>query len=341
MAPSPTRRRSPRALLIAALLLAPLALVSAPQAAASSAGSTGSAGSSAGDRLAGAHDPDWMRRLPDGASLASLSIPGTHDTMTAGATIVSQTQDASLPQQLDAGVRALDIRTRHFRDAFSIHHGPEYLHANFTDVVREVADFLRANPTETVLMRMKSESTEAENTRSYEDTLDWYVHDNPETRDLLREHLWTPPAGYDGAIPTLGQARGRIVILQDFTATTAFGPQWGGSRMDIQDDYVLSGLADVTRKWDEARAQFDRARAGAPKTLYVNHLSATGVPDPGAIVSGALPVTIADGALGVTGMNARALDYLTGAGRGRTGVVMTDFPTAALVAEIIAHNDFR
>ncbi|TQF66268.1 phosphatidylinositol-specific phospholipase C [Rhodococcus spelaei] len=335
MAPSPVRR----AILIAALLLAPLSLA-APQAVAASAGSTGSAGSSAGDRLAGAHDPDWMRRLPDDASLASLSVPGTHDTMTAGASIVSQTQDASLPSQLDAGVRALDIRTRHFRDAFSIHHGPEYLHANFTDVVREVADFLRVNPTETVLMRLKSEDTEAENTRSYQDTLNWYLHDNPDTRDLLREHLWTPPAGYDGSIPTLGQTRGRIVILQDFSATTAYGPKWGGNRMDIQDDYVLSGLADVPRKWDEARAQFERAGVGSPSTLYVNHLSATGVPDPGAIVSGALPVTIADGALGVTGMNARAVDYLAGAD-GRTGVVMTDFPTAALVAEIIAHNDFR
>ncbi|MFE3291563.1 phosphatidylinositol-specific phospholipase C [Rhodococcus sp. NPDC059234] len=339
MAPSPTRRRSSRALLIAALLLAPLTLAAAPQALASSAGSTGSAGSSADDRLTGAHDPAWMGRLPDDASLASLSIPGTHDTMTAGASPVAQTQDATLPEQLGAGVRALDIRTRHFRDSFAIHHDLEYLHANFTDVVRQVTDFLVANPSETVLMRLKSEYTEAENTRTYQDTLNWYVNDNPDTRDLLRTHLWTPPAGYDGSIPTLGQTRGKIVVLQNFTATTEYGPRWGGPYTDIQDDYALSGLADVSRKWGQARAQFERSRVGAPGTLFVNHLSATAA-DAGAVAGGALPVTIADGAVGVIGMNARALSFLADAG-GRTGVVMTDVPTAELVTEIIAHNDFR
>ncbi|WP_052809853.1 phosphatidylinositol-specific phospholipase C [Streptomonospora alba] len=273
-------------------------------------------------------DPDWMSRLPDGTSLADLSVPGTHDTMAYDASPVSQTQQSPLHEQLDAGVRALDIRTRHHRDVFPIHHGSEFLNANFTDVVVAATDFLRAHPGETVLMRLKQEHTAEENTRSYEETLDWYIDENPETSARLRQHLWRPSAG-DGAIPTLGEVRGRIVVLQDFGSGGAYGPRWNGARMDVQDDYDLPTLFHVPQKWDAARAHFERADAGDSGVLYVNHLSASG---------GALPSSIAYGALGVEGMNSRALDYLAAGNVQRTGVVMADFPGPDLVETVIAHN---
>ncbi|GAA4946226.1 hypothetical protein GCM10023224_32020 [Streptomonospora halophila] len=276
-----------------------------------------------------ASNPDWMSRLPDSTSLAALSVPGTHDTMAYDASPVSQTQESPLPEQLDAGVRALDIRTRHYRDAFPIHHGAEYLHANFTDVVVAATDFLRAHPGETVLMRLKQEHTAEENTRSYEETLDSYIEENPQTRDRLREHLWRPDAGYGGRIPTLGEVRGRIVILQDFGSGHAYGPRWNGEWTDIQDDYDLPTLFHVPQKWDAARTHFERTAAGDSDVLYVNHLSASG---------GALPSSIAYGALGVEGMNSRALDYLAAGGTQRTGVVMADFPGPDLVEAVIARN---
>ncbi|MFC4602840.1 phosphatidylinositol-specific phospholipase C [Rhodococcus kronopolitis] len=334
-------RRVPRLIPIAAAAVLATTMFLSPAAVAAPVGSAGSAGSSgsvADSGLGSAHDPDWMGRLPGRASLASLSVPATHDTMTAGASIVAQTQDHTLPEQLEAGVRALDIRTRHFRDAFTIHHGLEYLNANFTDVVRQTTDFLRANPTETVLMRLKTEHTEVENTRSYEQTLDWYIHDNPDTAPLLAAHLWTPPARYDGRIPTLGETRGKIVVLQDFAATKPYGPVWEGSHTDIQDDFELGNLADLPQKWDKARIHFERTDSGPSKVLFVNHLSATGVPDPVAMASGALPVTIARGTPEMPGMNARATQYLLPETVGRTGVVMADFPTAELVETVISHN---
>lgn len=276
-----------------------------------------------------AANPDWMSQLPDSTSLAALSVPGTHDTMAFNSSIISLTQESPLPEQLHAGVRALDIRTRHYRDAFPIHHGSEYLHANFTDVVTATTDFLREHPGETVLMRMKQEHTAAENTRSYEQTLDWYINDNPETRDLLQQHLWRPPADYGGRIPALGQVRGRIVILQDFGSGHTYGPRWNGAWMDVQDDYHLPTLFHIPQKWDAARAHFERTDTGSPDVVYVNHLSGSG---------GALPTSIAYGALGVQGMNERALNYLAAGNVQRTGVVMADFPGPDLVDTVIAHN---
>ncbi|EME23664.1 phosphatidylinositol-specific phospholipase C [Rhodococcus triatomae] len=321
------------------VLLTALLLIPAPLAAAGSL-DTGSApeqlgatGSLSPSGLERAENPDWMGGLPDDIGLSELSLPGTHDTMAARASVFAETQDVDLPIQLRAGVRALDIRTRHFRDVFPIHHGLEYLDTNFTDVVVQLTDFLRDHPTEAVVMRLKEEYTAAENTRSYEDTLDWYIHDNPETGVRLREHLWHADGN---RFPTLGEARGKIVVIQGFDSEKPFGPRWATAGMDIQDTYELAELRDVDRKWDLVRAQFDRAAAGDPQTFFVNHLSATG--NPVALVTGTVPVTVARGVPGTTGILTRAEDHLTANPTGRTGAVMADYPTPELVDELVARN---
>lgn len=335
---SPGLRRRCRGAFVGLVITA--AVLPAPLASAASAGPfTGSLdpGSStaslAPSGLADADNADWMSALPDDVALPALSLPGTHDTMASRASVFAETQDTDLPTQLRAGVRALDIRNRHFRDAFPIHHGVEYLDANFTDVVVQVTDFLRAHPSETVVMRLKEEFTPAENTRSYEDTLDWYRSGNPETRDRLQQHLWQPAStGY----PRLGAVRGKIVVLRDFAAERWSGPRFGDASMDVQDTYELSGLGDVERKWGLVRAQFEDARAGSPGLLFVNHLSATG--SPAGMATGTLPVTVARGVPGTPGILDRAEAYLRSEPAGRVGIVMADFPTAALVESVIAHN---
>ncbi|AOW94594.1 1-phosphatidylinositol phosphodiesterase [Rhodococcus sp. WMMA185] len=295
------------------------------------------AGSMGSDDLDSMSAPDWMGDLPDSANPTELSLPGTHDTMAYSASLIGATQDFDLATQLNAGIRVLDIRTRHYQDEFPIHHGIEYLQADFADVVSTVSEFLRENPSETVFMRMQKEYKDAENTRSYEDTLNWYIHDNPDTRDLLSEYLWTPPADYDGAIPDLGEIRGQVVILQNFSADGVYGPRWGRN-MDIQDDYLLPSLDDIDTKWEKVRDQFEKAEQGSMQTMFVNGLNATSGEDLGAIIDGVLPMTVAKGTRNVTGIVPRTEDYLRDSGTGRTGIVFADFPSAALVEEVIARN---
>ncbi|WP_082127037.1 phosphatidylinositol-specific phospholipase C [Allosalinactinospora lopnorensis] len=274
--------------------------------------------------------PDWMSLVPDDTDLAALSIPGTHDTMARGVTPAANTQDSGLPEQLGAGIRALDIRARHHRDVFPIHHGRVYLNANFTDVLRDTTDFLKEHPTETVLMRLKEEYRAEENTRSFAETLEWYLNDNPDTADLAREHLWSP--GGDGRrIPTLGEARGKIVLLQDFNGDGAvYGPRWGGPAMDIQDEYRVPTIFDIDDKWHKARAHFEKTGSGDSEALSVNFLSGAGV--------GAYPKEVARGVLGLRGVNDFALQYLFERNVSRTGVVMMDYPGAGLVDAVVAHN---
>ncbi|OJT20209.1 hypothetical protein BO221_32780 [Archangium sp. Cb G35] len=260
------------------------------------------------------HHPNWMRWVPDSTRVSALSLPGTHDTMADETewyvTVFERawilTQGANLRPQLDAGVRALDIRARHIGNAFTIHHGAYYLMTNFGDVLNTTVQFLQANPTETVLMRVKKEHTEENNSRSFAATFESY-------RDAYSPYIWRGTH-----VPALGEVRGKIVILDDFDGGD-HGISWNSIR--LQDAWEET---NTTNKWNLARNHLVAANTGDINSLYVNFLSAAG--------AGGTPAGIADE------VNEQALHYLMGANVQRTGVVMMDFPGAGLIDAIIAHN---
>ena len=66
--------------------------------------------------------PNWMEWIPDGTPISELAIPGTHDSASLDGGDLVETQDLSLRAQLDAGIRAFDIRARHIENVFAIHH---------------------------------------------------------------------------------------------------------------------------------------------------------------------------------------------------------------------------
>ena len=70
---------------------------------------------------------------------------------------IARCQTMSLLDQLEAGVRFLDIRCRHFHRSFLIHHDRVYQGTTFDQVLDVALQFLTDNPTETILMRLKKE----------------------------------------------------------------------------------------------------------------------------------------------------------------------------------------
>lgn len=262
------------------------------------------------------NNPRWMAALPDATPLAAMSIPATHDTMALYGGDLAQTQSLKLADQLNAGVRGLDIRLRHIGDAFAIHHGVVYQRANFNDVLNATTAFLRANPSETVLMRVKEEHTPEGNTRPFEATFAAYRND-----PAYSAFFW---AGNQP--PTLGAARGKIVLLDNIPGD--FGIPW--SSLNIQDDYEVPTIFDIDDKWDKARRHFEATEAGPLDQLYVNFLSGSSV--------GAFPNAVAGGTMGLTGVNHFAYDYLAGPTVNRAGLVMMDFPGRDLIDIIIQRN---
>ena len=157
---------------------------------------------------------NWMEFVNDDVRLSRLNIPGTHnsgalhDLPTIFASGTAKCQDLTIKEQLEIGVRYLDIRCRHIDNVFTIHHGRVYQKQNFGDVLNTCYSFLARHPSETIIMSVKREHTSENNTRSFVETFN--------ERYLSRR----PSRWYLGdTIPALGDVRGKIVLLRRFGGT--------------------------------------------------------------------------------------------------------------------------
>nr|HEX4318767.1 phosphatidylinositol-specific phospholipase C [Kofleriaceae bacterium] len=219
--------------------------------------------------------PGWMSTQPDSASLASLTIPGTHDSMALYEPIagVAKTQTLALADQYAAGVRYVDIRCHDIDDSFAIYHGIIDEQATFDDVLDATFEFLDAHPTETIVMSVKEEGDAEGATIPFDAAFAPY----------LAKH---PGGWYTGdAVPALGGVRGQIVLLRRFatTATTPLGidgSQWadnttftltpGAATLRIEDNYTVD---DPATKWTNITNLFDEARTLDDGTWYIAYTS--------------------------------------------------------------------
>ena len=177
---------------------------------------------------------NWMSLLPDDRYLSELNIPGTHDSATAnveGSWNASYNKVACqkyfIEQQLYAGVRALDLRTRwHGNDMVMVHgdficHTPDHNNRSKNKTFRSVLDtvirYLKAHPTETVIATLKIDSGDKDKGRlALVNILNEYTERYPD-----RFYCWTETAFPNTLVaaqnrmtsPTLGQARGKIVLM--------------------------------------------------------------------------------------------------------------------------------
>lgn len=338
-------RSMKRALAVLGATILAIALTSVPEAA--------FAADASYRTLSTASNPDWMRSLADGRSLASLSIPGTHETMAIHGGDYTQTQEdfgdsgATLAAQLNAGIRMVDIRARvNDGNTFTIHHGSTYQNANFDDVLNTIATFFAAHPRETVLMRLKQECTgeigsctDSSGQASFPDIFDAYVAKHPGL-------FWVPSVTRSTAadVPTLGAVRGTIVLVVMNGAHGGRYANYGlaqfsgwndGSSTYVQDEYNVPNIGAIATKRDQVRRFLDATSAGDTTRIYVNFGSGASI--------FCQPQWTAGGALGVQGVDPFLLEYLNqGADVHtpvvRTGVLMLDFPGGGLINKILSYN---
>ena len=181
------------------------------------------------DAFAGTDNPvnfnyadDWMKDIPDDALLSSVNIPGTHDTGTAGVfwdasaqASISTCQKYYYGEQLNVGARSFDVRCNADKDDTSpagvrIVHGSMfapcydrdgsklYLQSILDDSVR----FLKKHPSESIILLIKADGgSELGLAKS--------------VGKFIKDHMdcvWTG----DG-IPTMGEARGKIVFMRRYS----------------------------------------------------------------------------------------------------------------------------
>lgn len=307
----------------------------------------------------------WMKSIRDEVKLSEMALPGSHDSATFNVTLtpivsdVVQTQVLSFDEQLRYGIRVFDLRIRRTGNAFALHHGPVYLDKMFGSALGSIQRFLVANPSETVLFRIKEEHTPQPGvTQTLAQVFDHYMQQYAAT------YLKTPKSSV-----TLGEARGKFIVLSNVSSLNPYGLSYAS--FDIQDFSTLNTNWDLHEKYLRIRRQLHRAAAGSADTFYVNYLSGSVGSFPyfvasGHVSSGTDAPRLSTGLLALgesawfpyfprtscvlgvctisfEGANSLARDDikdLNGPSPSvRTvGIIMADFPGESLISSIIANN---
>ncbi|KAG8170228.1 hypothetical protein KVR01_000973 [Diaporthe batatas] len=249
----------------------------------------------------------WMRELGDGWPLSALSIPGTHNSPTCHVALPSvRCQAVGVREQLDNGVRFLDLRVSASRgdgnDALALVHSvfPVSLGGNryLAGLLDELYAFLDDNPSEALIISLKREGTG----RGTDQHLSQHLF-RRYCADAAARRWFTEPR-----IPTLGEARGKIVLVRRFNNDPALQAQhdgrgWGidasawpdncadgtvaSGLVRVQDFYEVGKSAAIDKKAELARSHLERAgqqvfaAAAAPgdgpppPPLFVNFLTAS------------------------------------------------------------------
>jgi 1-phosphatidylinositol phosphodiesterase len=278
--------------------------------------------------------PRWMARLSDDAPLSGLTIPGTHDSgarFGGGAPVIDfvtalwvQCQIWTVTQQLNAGVRFLDVRCHAEPDGtLRIHHLFVDERMSLTDVLRECVVFLAANPTEALLMRVQQEAS---------------TMPEPQFVAAFDRHAGEADAGdrlfREPTIPKLQAVRGRIVLMPNELPSLG-GIGWSSPLLCIEDDWdmgYLTPAAAVERKWRSVVTALDAADTTTDK-ITITLVSANGAVVPPRFLTDIL--------------NPRLQQEISrrkgGAAAARSlGVVLVDFVdgAAAAVRQLVSCNRF-
>ena len=216
----------------------------------------------------------WMGDIADNALLSALSIPGTHDSGAYRSGLIAdmgKDQTYDIADQLAMGVRFLDIRLVLKKGKLGVYHGIINEKLAFETVVNTAKTFLADHPTECVLMCIKKENAGEDIAEAVHAVIDeepslWYTRE---------------------AIPTMQQARGKIVLFRRFADEARYGVDLysgfedncafaieGNPSCYVQDYYKLEVTDNLPTKWQKIVETFDYANTGAADSYVLNFTSA-------------------------------------------------------------------
>lgn len=307
----------------------------------------------------------WMRYVPDDASVMALSIPGTHNSCCVhGLLGVGKTQELDLPDQLNAGIRFLDIRFTHYQDNLCVHHDVICTEKSYVDILANCFNFLKRYPSETILMSVADESRvddvlgkfppsqiacklpladtaiPGQNTRSFENTFNAKTWERIEGLPLFYNFIATPPGSNPVARSPaltsetrLGDIRGKIVLLRRFEGSQDGGfdlTYWPEDQCFRSATRPFYDIEDhyknpgVDDKFDYVVDHMEKARRGDLNDLYITFSSAVGPTARGYSKK----------------INPRLNDYLAKSSPGRIGIIVMDYfeEPRELVTNVIKAN---
>ncbi|KAA8913502.1 PLC-like phosphodiesterase [Sphaerosporella brunnea] len=283
----------------------------------------------------------WMGKLKDSTHLGELSIPGTHNSPTYHLALPSvRCQEVSVREQLENGVRFLDVRAQPDGKEIVLVHGafPIALSGKKTlkDLLKECYDFLQAHKSETIIVSLKREGhgkwdegefSKVIKTQVIERNIDmWYVE--PE-------------------MPRLEKCRGKCILFRRYHLDDSLKSEHGGkgyginaeawdyntpnyttpSNICVQDFCEVLETQNIDKKIGYVKDHLERSctqiaaagKEGKEPPLFINFLSASNF-----WKVGTWPEKVA-AKINPAICEHLAVDHRVEGGNAGTGVVITDF----------------
>lgn len=210
---------------------------------------------------------DWMKSLDDSLSLREVNMPGSHDTMAlySIADLAGQCQSLSLEEQLNLGVRFLDIRLKEENNKLKAVHGFIDQKASFSKITKVVEDFLSKHTNEFIIMSIKEEADIPHNSPSFEDCLKNYL-----TNDIYLKNTFLPEK--------IGDVRGKVILLSRYLNSTIGIPafnEWQDSKSFVmnENDIYIQDTYKITSK-DQKQDEIVKCFNESGHALKINFLSA-------------------------------------------------------------------
>ncbi len=184
--------------------------------------------------------PNWLKDVSDLTPIKDVNIPGTHDSVAlySIAGVAGQCQSLSLDNQLNIGVRFLDIRLQLVRNELIAVHGIVDQKITFTSIVNTCESFLKTNPSEFIFMSVKEEEKSKNSSITFEEAL----------KKFTGSEYWST----DTSLPVfVGPARKKIHLISRYQGSTIGVPAYDGWKVNdsfnmngiyIQDEYKLKSI---------------------------------------------------------------------------------------------------
>ena len=307
-----------------------------------------------------------MSYLDDNLKISQINLPGTHDSGTKivklsfiDATISAQCQNTTITEQLNNGIRFLDIRLEDDGEKLRLVHGETDCKSEngknlyLDEVLKNCYDFLNAHPTETIVMSMKKDDGETEDAQ-IETYIHNYIKENPEywylqngsanLKDVRKKIVLS--RRYHSASDDYAGDKGVRLFWNDQKGSDMVTPPWSGPervskygwlRFCVQDRYeykkdnkwtvVKQGLDNPPHTTNEVvKAEDGKDITITPETTYfLNFMSTAGDNNPKTSASS---------------INANFLDYNNGKldyGKNYGWIIM-DFATEELARHVYQSN---
>ena len=211
----------------------------------------------------------WMANIPDNTFLSQLSIPGTHDAGTghgvnnylgfiSGSTY-AVTQEKTLTEQWNSGIRAFDLRPAVDGSRLRIYHGVISTNLYMDNALSTLCGLLDSHPTETCIVIMRHESEADDNNNTWGTKIKEVLNSAPTNTHAVN---FNPTA-------KLGDVRGKIIILSrdnyDTNPVGGYITGWGfSSDFNSQQGGKISGVGTQGPLY--IQDFYDVSASGAPAT---------------------------------------------------------------------------